>query len=288
MKKVLIIGCNGMAGHLIFNYFKSLNKFNVFGIARNIESSDSVFNLDVNDLNTLEQIIVENRFDYIINCVAVLNRDAEDNPEKAIWYNSFFPYFLESITKKTNIKCIFISSDCVFSGAKGNYLENDFKDGTGFYAQSKGLGEVVNKKDVTIRTSIIGPELNNKGIGLLNWFLSQPNDVILKGHTKSFWTGLTTLELAKAINQIINQNIVGLVHIIPNKKTTKFNLISFFNQVFKDNKINIIEDDDFKSDRSLQTIRSDFDYSAPNYLEMTKELKNWMEINRKLYSHYSF
>ena len=118
--------------------------------------------------------------------------------------------------------------------------------------------------------------------------MNQPNDVILKGHTKSFWTGLTTLELAKAINQIINQNIVGLVHIIPNKKTTKFNLISFFNQVFKDNKINIIEDDDFKSDRSLQTIRSDFDYSAPNYLEMTKELKNWMEINRKLYSHYSF
>lgn len=288
MKKVLVIGCNGMAGHLIFNYFKSLDKFNVYGVARNIESTNSIFNLDVNNLDELKKIVVENNFDYIINCVAILNREAENNPEKAIWYNSFFPYFLESITRESKTKCIFISSDCVFSGAKGNYVENDLKDGIGFYAQSKSLGEVINNKDVTIRTSIIGPELNNKGIGLLNWFLNQPNDVILKGHTKSFWTGLTTLELAKAINQIINQNIVGLVHIIPNKKTTKFNLISFFNQVFKDNKINIIEDDDFKSDRSLQTIRSDFDYSAPNYLEMTKELKNWMEINRKLYSHYSF
>lgn len=288
MKKVLIIGCNGMAGHLIFNYFKSINKFNVFGIARNIESTSSLFNLDVNDLKALEQIVVDNNFDYIINCVAILNKDAEDNPEKAIWYNSFFPYFLERITKNTSTKCVFISSDCVFSGQKGGYVENDIKDGSGFYAQSKGLGEVINNKDVTIRTSIIGPELNNKGIGLLNWFLNQPNDVVLKGHAKSYWTGLTTLELAKAIVQIINQNIVGLVHVVPNEKTTKFNLLSFFNQVFKNKELQVIEDNNFKVDRSLQTNRSDFNYSAPNYLEMTKELKDWMELNRTLYNHYSF
>lgn len=288
MKKVLIIGANGMAGHVIFNYFKSLNQFQVFGIARNIESSDCLFNLDISDTKSMQNIIEANNFDCIINCIGILNKDAEDNPSKAIWYNSFFPHFLEEITKNTSTRLIHISTDCVFSGNKGNYTENDFKDGIGFYAQSKALGEVLNGKDTTIRTSIIGPELKSNGIGLLNWFLSQPEKGVLKGYTKAFWTGLTTLELAKVIHQVIQQNITGLIQITPKEKISKYNLLLLFNQVFRNDEVTIVEDNQYEIDKSLISIRTDFIYTVPTYFEMLQAQKDWMLAYPKLYGHYTF
>ena len=99
MKKILVIGIKGMAGHVIFNKFKDEYGFAVYGIARNIEPSENTFNLDVSNTNALEQIIAENKFDVIVNCIGILNKDAENNPDKAIWFNSYFPHYLEKITK---------------------------------------------------------------------------------------------------------------------------------------------------------------------------------------------
>ena len=284
MKKILLIGIKGMAGHVIFNKFKDEYGFAAYGIARNIEPSENTFNLDVNNTDVLGQIITEHKFDVIVNCIGILNKDAEDNPDKAIWFNSFFPHYLEKITKNTATKVIHISTDCVFSGKKGNYTEEDFKDGVGFYAQSKSLGEIVNDKDLTIRTSIIGPELNENVIGLFHWFMSQPDDSQLKGYSQAFWSGITTIELAKVVKWAIEENVVGLKQIAPHHKINKFDLLQLFNEIFRENKLTIIEDDHYKVDKSLLSTVTKYTYNVPEFREMLIEMKEWIK-SKKIYKY---
>lgn len=284
-KMVLIIGTKGMAGHMIFNYLKEKTSFEVFGIARNIPSIKNVFNIDVSNTDELKKLFEDIPFDYVINCIGILNKDAEDHPSKAIWFNSYFPHFLEQITQNTDTKVIHISTDCVFSGAKGAYTEDDDKDGKGFYAKSKALGELVNKKDLTVRTSIIGPELNKNGIGLFHWFMSQPTSSKLKGYSKAYWSGLTTLELAKVIVQIIKQDITGLIQVAPHEKIDKFNLISLFNTIYLQGQVEIQADEQYTVDKSLKSVRKDFNYKVPDYEEMLIEQKKWIQEHQGLYTY---
>lgn len=274
MIKVLVIGIKGMAGHVVFQSLPMLGNYDVYGIARNIETSDKVFNLDVFNTEELNKII-DLQFDVIINCVGILNQDAENNPHKAVWFNSYFPHFLEAVTKNTKTKVISISTDCVFSGKRGNYCETDFKDGEGFYAVSKSLGEIINDKDLTIRTSIIGPELNKNGIGLFHWFMQQKKEI--NGYTQAFWSGITTIELAKVIDQAIQQNIKGLIVVAGRNKIDKYSLLVLFNKVFKNNSIVINENSSYKVDKSMHSNRNDFDYTVPSYEEMIVEMKRWID-----------
>jgi dTDP-4-dehydrorhamnose reductase len=286
MKKILVIGIKGMAGHLIYSYFTESKLYQVFGLARNVETSHNVFNVDVADTNQLKSLLQEKQFDYVVNCIGILNKDAEYNPSKAIWFNSYFPHFLEEVTKDTRTKIIHISTDCVFSGKEGGYTENDFKNGIGFYAQSKALGELTNNKDVTIRTSIIGPELNQNGIGLFHWFMSQSEDTKLKGFTNAFWSGITTLELAKVIVEIIRQNISGLIQVASSSKIDKYSLISLFNTIYKNDKMTIGALDNYLVDKSLVSIRTDFEYQVANYQQMLESQKEWILTHPSVYSHY--
>lgn len=281
---MLIIGIKGMAGHLLFNYYKQNNLYDVFGIARNIDYSENIFNLDVSDTSALKKIIEENDFDYIVNCIGILNKDAEDNPAKAIWFNSYFPHFLEETTKDSSSKIIHISTDCVFSGKdNGGYTEESFKNGIGFYAQSKALGELDNSKDLTIRTSIIGPELNQNGIGLFHWFMNQSSDATLKGFSNVFWSGITTLELAKVVDDAIKNNVTGLKQ-ISREKIDKYSLISLFNEIFRGNQINILSDGNYHSDKSLVSVRTDYVYNTPEYKIMLEEMRDWIE-SQKFYNY---
>ena len=277
MKKILVIGIKGMAGHVIFKKLEKSGKYDVYGLARNIEQSENIFNLDVSRTDELKTIISENNFDVIINAIGILNKDAEDHPEKAVWFNSYFPHYLEHITKETTTKVIHISTDCVFNGKKGGYTENDVKDGVGFYAQSKALGEIENDKDLTIRTSIIGPELNKNGIGLFHWFMSVPKNSVVGGYTGAFWSGLTTIELANVIMHILEHNISGLIQIAPQEKIDKYSLLKLFNEIFRNNLITVNPNDDYKVDKSLISIRKDFNYKVPQYAQMLKEMKHWIE-----------
>lgn len=276
MKKILVIGINGMAGHVIFKYLQEKNINKVFGLARDIQPTESIFNLDVSDTVELIKIINSNNFDFIINCVGVLNKNAEDHPEKAIWFNSYFPHFLESITKDTNSKVISISTDCVFSGKNGKYIETDKKDGEGFYAVSKALGEIVNDKDLTIRTSIIGPELKKDGIGLFNWVLNQTGEI--NGFTNAYWSGITTLELAKFINKITSESNFpnGLIHLTNNVKINKYELLKIIIEVFELNDIVIKESGQYKVDKSFISTRNDVEILSVTYREMILEMKTWM------------
>lgn len=286
MKKLLVIGIKGMAGHILHRYFSEQNVYDVYGLARNIESSATLFDVDVSNTDQLRSLFEKNQFDYVVNCIGILNKDAEDNPSKAIWFNSYFPHYLEEITKTTLTKVIHISTDCVFSGKEGSYTENDFKNGVGFYAQSKALGELTNTKDVTIRTSIIGPELNQNGIGLFHWFMSQTNQDHLKGFTKAYWSGLTTLELAKVVEAIINQNIVGLIQVAPSTKIDKFALLTLINTIYKNSALEIEPSDSYHVDKSLVSIRTDFDYPVPDYDQMLESQKEWILAHPSLYAHY--
>lgn len=286
MKKILVIGIKGMAGHMIHNYFNENKGYDVYGLARNIESTHNIFNIDVSETAKLRSLFVEHQFDYVVNCIGILNKDAEDHPSKAIWFNSYFPHYLEEITKEIKTKIVHISTDCVFSGKEGGYTENDIKNGVGFYAQSKALGELINDKDVTIRTSIIGPELNKDGIGLFHWFMSQSDETRLKGFTKAFWSGLTTLELAKVVLEIIEQNISGLIQVAPAAKIDKYSLISLFNSIYKNGKMTIEPNEDYQIDKSLVSIRTDFDYQVPDYLYMLEMQKDWIIKHSSNYPHY--
>lgn len=276
MKKVLVIGVKGMAGHVVFKSLPKLGNYEVYGVARDVTPTDRVFNLDVSNTEELQKIINLN-FDVIVNCIGILNKDAEDNPHKAIWFNSYFPHLLESLTKNMKTKVISISTDCVFSGKKGGYTETDLRDGEGFYAMSKAMGEIINEKDLTIRTSIIGPERNKDGIGLFHWFMQQNNGV--SGYSQAFWSGITTLELAKVIHQTILQDIKGLLIVAGNPKIDKFSLLKLFNRTFRNDALTITENTNYKVDKSMYSSRSDFDYQVPSYENMILEMKGWIDEN---------
>lgn len=282
MKKVLILGIKGMAGHVLYKSLPELGSYDVYGLARNIEENGKEINLDVTDTAGLKKIISTYQFDVIVNCIGILNKDAEDHPDKAIWFNGYFPHFLEAETKNTSTKIIHISTDCVFSGKKGGYTEKDVKDGYGFYAQSKAIGELDNVKDLTLRTSIIGPELNANGIGLFHWFMHQKKGSI-SGFSKAFWSGITTIELAKVIHSAISQNLTGIIQITQKDKIDKYSLLKLFNQIFRNNAIFINDNPDYKVDKSMLSAREDFIYELPDYPDMLNEMKNWIEQNNYNY-----
>lgn len=285
MKKVLLLGSSGMAGQVLKVELSKLKSLvDLIDISRSNIISEPSITLDVTNFLILEQIIIENNFDYIINCIGILNSNAEVNYDQAILINSYFPHYLEKITSQLKTKIIHISTDCVFSGKDGGYVESDFKDGIGYYAQSKALGEIINNKDLTIRTSIIGPDLNKNGIGLFNWIIRQKGQI--SGYKNVFWSGVTTIELTKCIVDIIlgERSLVGLVHLTNNKKINKYELLALMKKVFQLNSLEIVENFDYCVDKSFINTRDDFNYIVPSYMEMIIEMKSWIEFNkRKLY-----
>lgn len=288
MKKILVLGAKGMAGHVITAYLKSLDMYEVTGVARNSVTDEGSVSLDVSDEHALEQLIASRKFDIVINCIGILNKDAEDHPYKSIWYNSYFPHLLEKWGKGYGFKLIHISTDCVFSGkATGAYTETSFKDGVGYYAQSKALGEVINDKDLTFRTSIIGPELKGNGIGLFHWFMQQDSRGTLKGFTQAYWTGVTTIVLARAIHEAIQQDLKGLYQLVYTEKISKFDLISLFNTIFRSGTITIQADDHYKVDKSLVNGRNDFNFTVPSYQDMISDMQDWIQQHPDDYPGYS-
>jgi len=283
--KVVILGATGMAGHVISTYLSEFpQKYLVYNVARsNSELIRIDFNWSNNNFDDLKKLLNSHSFKIIINCIGVLNTMAEDNPDEAILINSYLPHFIESYTKSNNSKLIHISTDCVFSGKRGDYKEDDFRDGNGFYAQSKALGEVINDKDLNLRTSIIGPELKN-GIGLFHWFMHQKGEI--KGYTQTYWSGVTSIELAKIVHAAIEQEIVGLYHISNNNKISKYNLLKTIQTVFRTNDISISPADNFKIDKSLINTRNDFNYQIPDYQQMIDEMKHWMHKHKDIYHYY--
>lgn len=281
--KVFILGCNGMAGHTISLYFKEKG-YDVYGFARKKSKFIPTFIGDAKNLDLIKSIIWGNDFDCVINCIGLLNQFAEQNKEDAVFLNSFLPHYLAFITKEFPTKIVHISTDCVFSGKKGNYKESDSKDGETFYDRTKALGELENEKDLTLRNSIIGPDINPSGIGLFNWFMQQTGEI--KGYTNAIWTGQTTLQLAKTIEKAIEVDVHGLYNMVPDNSISKFELLCLFNKYFKNNSIKIIPYKDFYVNKSLKRTKFDFEYIIPDYETMISEMYDWIDMHKDFYPHY--
>lgn len=282
--RFLILGCNGMAGHMISLYLKEQG-YEVEGYARGESPFVKTIVGDARDVGLLERTIRNGRYSAVVNCIGVLNKSAENDHEAATYLNSYLPQFLAKLTEGTGIQILHISTDCVFSGSRGGYKENDFPDGKLFYDRSKALGELVNKKDVTFRNSIIGPDIKKEGIGLVNWFMQQKGRV--KGYKNAIWTGQTTLQLAKTIENAAIQHIHGLYHMVPEKSISKYDMLVLFNKFLRKEPIEIDPEENFKIDKSLKRTNYElFSYKIPEYEQQIKELGEWMKEHREIYPQY--
>jgi len=281
--KVLILGGTGMAGHTISIYFKEAGH-DVTAFSRSKVNYCKNVNGDITDFENLKKLINEGQYDAIINAIGILNQDAEDHKSNAVLLNSYLPHFLSDTTKEMKTRVIHMSTDCVFSGKTGGYSETTFRDGETFYDRSKALGELENNKDLTFRNSIIGPDMSERGIGLFNWFMKQEGQI--NGFTKAIWTGVTTLTLAKAMEQALNENLTGLYNLVNNETISKYELLKLFNKYMKDGQIEILPSDNLSLDKSLINNRTDFSFKVPSYETMVAEMKEWIDYHKDLYPHY--
>lgn len=280
--RFLVLGTSGMAGHVISIYLKEQGH-DVIGFSRRkVDFVESV-NGDVIDFSLLKGIIEIGHFDAVINAVGILNQFAEKNKETATLLNGYLPHYLAKITEDMDTQIIHMSTDCVFSGQSGPYTEDAVRDGGTFYDRSKAIGELDDEKNLTLRNSIVGPDINENGIGLLNWFLKQSE---VNGYTRAMWTGLTTLQLAKTMEKAAEVKAHGLVNMVYDENISKYDLLCLFNHYLKNDKVIIHPYDGFSADKTLIRTNFDFDYRIPDYETMVAEMAVWMKNHKRLYPHY--
>lgn len=282
-KKILIFGATGMAGHLAYIYLKNTGKYEVMNIVHRIKLTDDSIIIDVTNKKAVFDVINNIRPDFIINCIGVLIKGSWEHPENAIYINAYFPHLLKKISDEINAKLIHISTDCVFSGKKGHYTESDFRDADDIYGRSKALGEISNEKDLTIRTSIIGPELKTNGEGLFHWFMQQKG--VINGFTTAIWGGVTTLELAKAIDYAIVQNQTGLVHLSNGEGINKYELLCLIKKIWNKKDIHILSYNTNYINKSIEKSHK-FNYKVPTYEKMLIDQYIWMQEHPNLYLSY--
>ncbi|ATX80274.1 dTDP-4-dehydrorhamnose reductase [Mariprofundus aestuarium] len=282
-KKIVVLGSRGMAGHVMTMTLREEESFEVFGVAR--EPGEFVDqDLDVTDFNRLGEYLADVKPQYVINCIGVLVAQSKEQVSSAILINSYLPHLLSELGSKLHYKLIHISTDCVFSGVEGKYVENAFRDGDDTYARTKALGEVINEKDLTIRTSIIGPEIKSNGTGLFDFFLKQTLGI--QGYTKAFWSGVTTLELAKVVVNVINNDIHGLYQVTNGKAINKYDLLMLFKKYTKKD-IPIEAVDGKVTNKTLVDTRQELDEPIPDYDVMVRDMVNFMRKHPDLYVQYS-
>lgn len=283
--KFLILGCNGMAGHQISLYLQEQgHDVTGFALEKSRLLNKSIAG-DATDFKTLKKIIQDGKYDTVINCIGILNQFAENNHALATLLNSYLPHFVASAANEVGAQVIHMSTDCVFSGKRGQYTEDDLPDGATFYDRSKALGELNDDKNITLRNSIVGPDINEKGIGLLNWFMHQNGEI--NGFTKAMWTGQTTLQLAKTMEAAARERATGLYNTVPETSISKYDLLRLFNKYLRNGKISIHPVEGVNADKSLKRTRFDFNYIIPDYEKMVSDAADWIYSHKSLYPHYN-
>ena len=274
--KVLVLGAKGMAGHMITLKLSQFG-YDVTGFARETLPFCQTI---VGDIMSTDLAKLCNGFDAVINCIGVLNKEVEVMPHNGIWLNSCLPHLLAKEAKRL----IHLSTDCVFSGKKGGYKESSFRSADTMYGRSKALGEIDDNQNLTIRTSIIGPDYNKDGLGLFNWFMKEKGSVY--GFTGAIWSGVSTLILAEAVHCALSQKITGIYHLTNNEKISKYELLKLFNKLRVKTTITIEPTDTVSEDKSLICTRDDLDYKVPSYEEMVSDMGKWLFHRKDLYMHY--
>ena len=237
------------------------------------DPSTSIQVRDITDRDVLNRTLEKAKPEAVINCVGIikqLNKATEDTRIRRV--NAEFPHQLAKQCEKLGTRLIHFSTDCVFSGLKGNYLEEDPADATDIYGKTKHLGEVTDRHCVTIRSSVIGHEIDSN-LSLLSWFLSQHGTTI-KGYTNAIYSGFTTIEMAKIVERILtqHQSLFGLWQ-VASEPISKYDLLKLC-QSKLGWKGTIEPDDSFVCDRSLNGERFKLatGYEPPNWEKMITEL----------------
>lgn len=289
MKRILLLGINGMLGSTCFNYLTDQSEFDVYGTVRN-ENYIKFFNekkrhriVRLSNLKNAElnKLFYQVKPDYVVNCIGIIKQaHLNKNHVSSIEINSLFPHRLLEFCEQYKAILIHVSTDCVFSGKKGMYKEKDHCDAKDLYGRSKKLGEIdYSKNAITLRTSIIGHELKSH-LSLLDWFLNEQNTV--SGFTKAFFSGVTTLELAKIIHNHIlpNNTLHGLFHVSADK-ISKYELLNIISRIYKHDII-INKCSDFEIDRSLDSslFRGLTGYVPPAWGDMIQILCNFTVENQ--------
>lgn len=269
-----------MLGHVLSYEIEKNQNFELFSLSKNSDESTNHFQCDIRNHEKLKSIITKLKPEIIINCIGLLVSDSKNNIHDAIIINSYLPHFLKFLSDQLSFKIIHISTDCVFSGLKGNYDENSEKDAQDEYGKTKSIGELNYTNHLTIRTSIIGPEINNKKRGLLQWLFSQTGKI--DGYSKVIWSGVTTVELSKSIIFAIQHNLGGIWHLTNQIPISKFELLSKLITRFKIKNVNLNKDKSYFSNKSLITIRN-IDYQVPSYDIMIDELYHFIKKRNLIY-----
>jgi dTDP-4-dehydrorhamnose reductase len=287
--KVLILGADGMIGHKMAQIF-SINNFNLFLNSRSnpyfFQKSfpkSTIYNFDFLKQN-IEELLQKCTPDFIINAAGITIRRGADNNLDTKSLNSFLPQKIDSWCKTYGKKQILFSTDCVFSGKKGNYNDLDTPDASDNYGRSKGNGEINSINTLTIRSSMIGREVYNK-TELLEWVISNKKNTI-KGFDGVIYSGVTTLWMSSLMIEIVKnyQDLSGIYN-ISSSPISKFNLIKKINHYFKLH-INLVKDSSYSSNKSLNSDRffSKTKLKKPDWDDMLLNLYIDSVNNKKLYN----
>ena len=290
--RFLVLGATGMAGHVIALYLKERGH-EVVGTFRCKSKTTQYLDfygidtieLDVTDGARLSSIISTSGSDVIVNCIGLLNTECDKRPDLAIYLNTYLPHRVARIASSSRTRVIQISTDCVFAGNTGPYTELSIPDGRSQYDRTKALGELNDDSNLTLRQSIVGPDPDQNGIGLLNWFMKQTG--VVKGWTGAIWTGLTTLELAKAIEACALSGSTGLINMVPDGDgISKYSLLCLFNECLRSHPLEIVEEKGIQLDKTLIRTNVDSSFIPASYPEQIDNLSNWIQQHASLYPRY--
>jgi dTDP-4-dehydrorhamnose reductase len=247
--KIIVMGASGMLGHLLYSELKKNHE--TWGTVRDKKwHPDLLDGYDVYDLEKIEKLISLKKPDYVINCIGIIKQlKASEDKIISLEVNSLWPHKLAAICERQNSKMIHFSTDCVFAGTKGNYLDSDFADARDTYGLTKYMGEVDYPHTLTLRTSIIGHELNSK-LSLVDWFLSQQNEC--KGFSKAIFSGFPTIVMARFLENYIFNNFISGIYNFSSEPINKFELLQLVAREYKKN-IKINPSEELIIDRSLNS-----------------------------------
>lgn len=230
-------------------------------------------NLDIFDIQKLKEKINKFKPNLIINCIGIIKQKISKTNEKNIFYiNSIFPHELYKISNIIKARVIHFSTDCVFDGKKGNYDERNQTNAKDIYGFSKALGELSYDNSITLRTSIIGHELNSKK-SLLDWFLHL-NKKNCYGYTKAYFSGLPTIEIFNFIQKfLLKKKKISGIYNLSSSRISKYDLLKKISKVYS-KKINIIKNNKLKIDRSLNSkkIKKLVNYKCPTWNILIKDM----------------
>lgn len=260
--KILVLGASGMLGNAVLRYFLAQSGHAVIGSIRT-EGTRTLFPASVqdhvvtvgsvDDADVLVRLFDQIRPTVVINCVGLVKQLADGNdPLSAIPINSVLPHRLAQLCLLLGARLVHLSTDCVYSGAKGMYTESDNPDAYDVYGRTKLLGEVAYSHTITLRTSIIGHELGRSS-SLIGWFLAQQGSI--KGFSRAVFSGFPTVEIARIIDQYVlpNASLHGLYHLSADP-IDKYQLLRLVRDVYE-KQIEIVEDESLIIDRSLDSTR---------------------------------